>query len=789
MRSHLRSTLSFVIGWPLSLIALFFILKLIFPHIDEIRSSLTTINYWMMAIGTLCFLTYYFLRSSIYQKILSFLGYSLSLRESAFYWGQSELQRYIPGNIWSFLGRSVLFSRKQVEKKDIATSLIVESQQVLIGTCLATLFGVPYLLRTFIPDAPFRQFLFPASILIVGCMTLLYIYSHRYGSKIKSNVLRRVFISPFTPEQNLILTFQSIICYLFFGLGYFFVMGSIFSLHPQLLWELLGFFVFSLLAGYLSILTPTGLGIREGILIFGLRSIASTAVVGLASILTRVILIISEVMYLFFTYLWHRTKNRRLIQLETFFSENKHLILLFIGIVLFIVYFSLISFLRYDNFYTGRFDLGNMAQTVWNTYHGRIFQLTDPNGTENISRLAFHADFLLILLAPLYAIWENPKMLLLVQAIITGLGAYFVYTIVAKIIKGRTLPLILAFLYLINPGVQRATIYDFHAVTLATTFLLAAFYFLLSKRRAWFLVFLLLAALTKEELWLMVAFFGVYIALVAKNFKRGAALFLFGVGMFFFLVSYAIPHSAGGSQHFALSYYSDFGDSPAVIAKNIILSPHITLPLLFEKSRTYYFQQLLGPVGFLSLLSPFYLLFAAVDVAIGVLSSNPQLRQIYYQYTTPITPFIFIAAIYGIKRLRDFFPGLPRLAIGIYLVVMGVMTAYLYGPLPGSREPNLAMITKPQKHAELIDAYMARLPDTYTITASNNLGSHLSHRPSIYTLPIGADTADIVAILHDPTTAGSDDYQTQLISKLKSDSGYLIFYELDDFIVFKKIQE
>ena len=47
-----------------------------------------------------------------------------------------------------------------------------------------------------------------------------------------------------------------------------------------------------------------------------------------------------------------------------------HIIILFLGIFFYILYFSSASIARYDNFYTGRFDLGNMDQTVWNTKSG-----------------------------------------------------------------------------------------------------------------------------------------------------------------------------------------------------------------------------------------------------------------------------------------------------------------------------------------------------------------------------------------------------------------------------------
>ncbi len=203
----------------------------------------------------------------------------------------------------------------------------------------------------------------------------------------------------------------------------------------------------------------------------------------------------------------------------------------------------------------------------------------------------------------------------------------------------------------------------------------------------------------------------------------------------------------------------------------------------------YFFRQLFAPVGYLALLSPLYLLFASGDLIIDFLSSNPQLHQIYYQYTATITPFIFIATIFGIKRLLRLFPQIPRVAIALYLIIFTLITAYLYGPLPGAKEPNLAMYVKPLPQAKMIDNYLRMLPESYSISASNNLGSHLSHREKIYTIPIGVDKADIVALLTDPTTQGADSTSQKLAQRLRNDPNYLTFYNFDGFFVFKKIQK
>jgi len=142
------------------------------------------------------------------------------------------------------------------------------------------------------------------------------------------------------------------------------------------------------------------------------------------------------------------------------FKQYVHEAVLAALVVIYILYFSILSFLRYDNFLAGRFDLGNMDQVVWNTIHGRIFQLTDPNGTNIISRLAFHSDFMLVLLSPFYLIWSSPKMLLLLQTLVLGLGAIFVYLISNSAIKNKKISLAFSFSYLMYPALQYTNIYN-----------------------------------------------------------------------------------------------------------------------------------------------------------------------------------------------------------------------------------------------------------------------------------------------------------------------------------------
>ena len=457
-----------------------------------------------------------------------------------------------------------------------------------------------------------------------------------------------------------------------------------------------------------------------------------------------------------------------------------------LAICIYIVYFTTASFLRYDNFYTGRFDLGNMDQTVWNTINGRIFQTSNDNGTI-ISRLSSHADFMLILLSPLYILWSHPKMLLLVQTLVLALGAIFVFLIAKNIIKNKIFALIFGFLFLMNPLPQLTNLYDFHAVTLTTTLLLASFYFLIKQKYLLLMIFLLLSGITKEQVWVVTSLFGFPLLFQkVKKFKfLGAGIILLSLSIFVYLVWYAIPQNLG-REHFALSYFSDFGNSPTEVVKTVFLSPQKIVSTILEGGRLTYLKQLFIPLGFISFLSPIYLLFAIPDLLINLLSNNPQLHQIYYQYSSAITPFVFISGIFGVRQFIKWFPRVSKLYIALYLVLMTLLSAYFFGPLPGSKNPNVDMFTKPQPNKEVIQNFLSKIPQDYTVAATNNLGAHLSHRQKIFTIPIGIEKADVVIFLLSANSSQSLNEERKLANSMRLDKNYIEVFRIDDFIVFKK---
>ena len=469
---------------------------------------------------------------------------------------------------------------------------------------------------------------------------------------------------------------------------------------------------------------------------------------------------------------------------QTIYIKDSFRFILFLSIIVFIVYFIFMSFARHDNFYSRRLDLGNMDQTVWNVLHGNGFMLTSASDTLQISRLASHADFLLIFLAPLYLLWSSPKMLLIVQTIILGLGALPVYWIAQNIIKSKKIALLFSLAYLLYPPLERVALHDFHSVVLSTTFLLFAYWYMQKNRYYLFALFAFLAAIGKEDVWLVTGLMGCWILATKKNKFVGVTTALISFVMFYVLFWKIIPAASPTKQHFALAYLSEFGGDLNTMLKNIFTNPFAIIRDLFSADRFWYFFQLFLPLGFLPLFAPLTLVFAAPTILINTLSNNTLMRMIDYQYNSLIIPFIFIAAMQGFTVLRSV---LSIKRISLWFTCMTIASVFTWGELPIGLTSRFLFFLTPQPEKETMKQVEKSIGQQYTVSATNNIGAHFSERQFLYNFPVAYDVVDFTIVeLGDPYAWPSGDEQKKSVDSLLNNPNYTLIAQKDRFYAFKK---
>ena len=160
--------------------------------------------------------------------------------------------------------------------------------------------------------------------------------------------------------------------------------------------------------------------------------------------------------------------------------------------------------LLHDSYHTSAFDLGIFTQDLKNTLQGQILY-----STAGQYQLAHHFSPVLLLLVPVYWLFPYPQMLLVVQALLLAFGGYLVYILAREYNYSHRTGLILEGLYFINPLLWGVALFDFHEVAFAVPALLLMF--LGWKKQNWFFFGfgLFIALMTKEDVVLTLAVFGV----------------------------------------------------------------------------------------------------------------------------------------------------------------------------------------------------------------------------------------------------------------------------------------
>ena len=125
-QSFFLSSVKFLIGWPVSTIAIFFIGKIILSQFNLVSPYIKVPSILPLTGGVGCFILFYFGRAFVFKKLLEEKGHNLEFKEVSYLWGLSELKRFVPGNIWSFLGKAFSFSKKGVDNKIIISLIFQE---------------------------------------------------------------------------------------------------------------------------------------------------------------------------------------------------------------------------------------------------------------------------------------------------------------------------------------------------------------------------------------------------------------------------------------------------------------------------------------------------------------------------------------------------------------------------------------------------------------------------------------------------------------------------------------
>jgi len=268
-----------ILGGSLGLLGVVFVVFRLFSHSKTIDFSRFGMYEWMI----ICFLSFAYGSSNLlltraWQLLMLYFGVDVKNRLAVKIYGLSQLAKYIPGNIFHLAGRQALGMAAGLPTKELAKSAIWELGSIAVAGAFFWILVVPLVWPT-------------TSVLIaVSFFVAMLICASLFARKIFSGIVSFALI------LQIIFLFVS-------GLIFVALLSFVFDVNISisLLPALCAAFVVAWLAGFLVPGAPAGVGVRELVLLFLLKSVVIESDLLVAIVFGRIITVCGDFFYFLFS--------------------------------------------------------------------------------------------------------------------------------------------------------------------------------------------------------------------------------------------------------------------------------------------------------------------------------------------------------------------------------------------------------------------------------------------------------------------------------------------------------
>jgi uncharacterized membrane protein len=420
------------------------------------------------------------------------------------------------------------------------------------------------------------------------------------------------------------------------------------------------------------------------------------------------------------------TLGQRLTALSHLSGTTLSMTVLGVALATFVGVFVAQTWELHRHFGTYGFDLGIYDQGTW-----LLSRFQAPFVTvRGLDLFGQHASYVLVLVAPLYRLWPDPRLLLLLQAIALAVPAWVVYRLGARHLGNPAAGLAVAIAYLAYPAMQWALTWQFHPETLAAAFLTLAALAADGRRTRLMALWLGLALLCREDVGLAVAGFGGLLMLTGQR-VTGRRVLVAGLAWWLLATFLLIPWANGRPTNLFELNYGITGLGPVALLRALPSMAGRVLATALSNQGLGYLLLVLVPLLALPLLAPKALLPVAPALFLNLAAVPPEQHQIRYQYLAIVAPFLAIATVRGLAVVAARRRALLAPAL-IALVVVALAMDQRFGPAPWSHD-KIVSTASPADGARR--RALAMIPPSAPVSAQFNLVTHLGHRDRVFEFP------------------------------------------------------
>ncbi len=267
-----------------------FLARYFYKNFDTYKNLDVKINWGIFAGAVLFYFLYKLTLASLWHYMTKLNGCGIRYFKAITAYLYSILGKYIPGKVFMLLARIPAYEEEGAPIRKVTICFFLENICTLLGA--AFLFLVSLL---FFPNDLLADYKWAAiGLVIVFFICINPKIINFFLGFLEKIIKKKDLVIPITYLQMIKVVILFIGNWIIVGIGFYMLTCSIYAIPMSEMLYTAGIFGLSCIIGILAVFAPSGLGVREGILVLGLSLIMPQEYAVIISIVSRLWMSVSE---------------------------------------------------------------------------------------------------------------------------------------------------------------------------------------------------------------------------------------------------------------------------------------------------------------------------------------------------------------------------------------------------------------------------------------------------------------------------------------------------------------
>lgn len=291
---------------------IFFLVKYFYDNWDAFSSLKIEPDIGVFIGAFLLYFAYKLTLASLWHYITKLDKASIKYGKAVTAYLYSILGKYIPGKVFMLAARIPAYERENVPVRKVTVCFLLENVCTLLGAAFLFLISLLFFPNDVLKDYAWAVVIFIIVFFVCINPKIINFFLRLIGKLLKKDDME----IPFGYIEMLKVVALFILNWLIVGAGFYLLAKSIYPVEFSQMLYVAGVYGLSAIIGIICIFAPSGLGVREGIMVLGLSLIMPEEYAVIIGVVSRLWATLAELFLIFAAFVVNKIfvkKNREIV--------------------------------------------------------------------------------------------------------------------------------------------------------------------------------------------------------------------------------------------------------------------------------------------------------------------------------------------------------------------------------------------------------------------------------------------------------------------------------------------